>query len=101
MTIFQRSKAGIYAHGRYRTGIKAYRRRMRAPLLVVVVPMFLFFWAVALTRRLDKWSLAAGAVGACAVAFVMFVRDDAPKHVTNWRRGAEGERKTAKALRRL
>jgi hypothetical protein len=101
MTILQRSKAGLYAHGRYQRGVKAYRRRMRAPLLVVVAPLFFFFWAVALTRRLDRWSLAAGAVGAAAVALVMMVRDDPPQHVKNWQRGAEGERKTAKALRRL
>jgi hypothetical protein len=63
--------------------------------------LFIFFGAVALTRKFDRWSLAAGAVGASAVALVMFVRDDAPQHVANWRRGAEGERKTAKALRRL
>jgi hypothetical protein len=63
--------------------------------------MFVFFWAVVLTRRLDRWSVAAGAVATSAVALIMFVRDDPPQHVANWRRGAEGERKTEKALRRL
>lgn len=74
---------------------------MRAPLLIVVVPMALFFFFVMSSRELDAWSLAAGAVGASAVALFMFVRDDPPPHVVNWGRGAEGERKTEKALRRL
>jgi hypothetical protein len=101
MTILRRAKAGVYAHDKYQRGLKAYRRRMRVPLLVVVVPMFLFFWAVVLTRTLDRWSVAAGAVASSAVAMIMFVRDDPPQHVANWRRGAEGERKTEKALRGL
>jgi hypothetical protein len=101
MTIFRRAKAGLYAQGKYQRGLKAYRRRMRGPLLHVVVPMFLFFWAVVLTRRLDRWSVAAGAMATSAIALIMFVRDDPPQHVANWKRGAEGERKTEKALRRL
>jgi hypothetical protein len=74
---------------------------MRTPLLVVIVPMFIFFWGVSLTRKLDPWSLAAGAVMSAAIALVMFVRDDPPQHVANWGRGAEGERRTEKALRPL
>jgi Nuclease-related domain len=66
-----------------------------------VVPMVLFFLFVAGTRTLDAWSLAAGALMASAVALTIFVRDDPPPHVEHWRRGAEGERKTEKALRRL
>jgi Nuclease-related domain len=34
-----------------------------------------------------------------AVALVMFVRDDPPQHVVNWRRGTDGERKTERALK--
>lgn len=101
MTILRRTTAGIYAQGKYQLGLKAYRRRMRTPLLIVVVPMFLFFVVVVLTRKLDRWSLAAGAVAASAMAMVMFVRDDPPQHVANWKRGAEGERRTARALRPL
>jgi Nuclease-related domain len=74
---------------------------MRTPLLIVVVPMLLFFFGVASTRELDVWSLAAGAGMACAVALIIFVRDDPPPHVVNWRRGAEGERKTERTLRPL
>jgi hypothetical protein len=51
--------------------------------------------------ELDLWSVAAGAAMTSAVAFLIFVRDDPPQHVANWRRGAEGERKTEKTLRPL
>jgi hypothetical protein len=97
----RRTSAGLYAQARYRRGLKSYRRRMRAPLLFVVVPLVIFFFAVAGSRKLDAWSLAAGAAMATAASFAMSVRDDAPQHVLNWRRGAEGERRTARVLRRL
>jgi hypothetical protein len=74
---------------------------MRAPLLIVVVPMFIFFWAVVFTHKLDAWSMAAGIVATSAMSLVFFVRDEPPMHVAKWRRGAEGERKTERALRRL
>ena len=101
VTFVRRARAGLYAEERYRSGLKAYRRRMRTPLLVGVVPIFVFFWVIAVTRKLDPWSLSAGALMSAAVAFVMFVRDDPPQHVANWGRGAEGERKTERALRPL
>jgi|GEM_PF-2018968 len=47
----------------------------------------------------EAW--AAGVVfGTAAGAFVA-LRDSPPEYVDKWRRGAEGERKTARALRRL
>jgi hypothetical protein len=91
----------MYAHERYKRGLKAYRRRMRAPLLMVVVPMFFFFWFVVFSRHLDPWSLAAGAVLASAMGLVEYVRDGAPSHIQKWQRGAQGERLTEKALRPL
>jgi hypothetical protein len=96
-----RVRAGLYAQDKYERGLRSYRRRLRAPLLIVIVPMFVFFWAVTLTRKLDVWSMVAGALMSSAMALFMFVRDDAPQHVLNWKRGAEGERKTEKALRPL
>jgi hypothetical protein len=98
---YRRPQAGIYAQNRYRRGLKAYRKRMRTPLLVVLVPMFFVFWVIVFSRRLDPWSVAAGAIAATALALADFVRGDPPQHVQNWKRGAEGERKTEKALRPL
>ena len=97
----RRAKAGLYAEGRYRSGLKSYRRRMQAPLLVLAVPLCVFILAIAFMHRLDAWSLVGGAAMATAVVFATFVRDDAPQHVVNWRRGAEGERRTERALRAL
>ena len=101
MIIARRARAGVYAEERYRRGLRAYRRRMRTPLLVGVIPIFVFFWLIVMTRKLDPWSLAAGALMSAAVVVVVFVRDDPPQHVANWGRGADGERKTERALRPL
>lgn len=95
------ARAGLYAHAKYQAGLRSYRRRMRTPLLIVVVPMLLVFFGIVVTRKLDGWSVAAGTLAATAVALIVFVRDDPPPHVINWRRGAEGERKTERAVRPL
>jgi Nuclease-related domain len=60
------------------------------------------FWLYAATmRKLDAWSVAAGMVLMAGSALVYVIRNDAPQHVLNWQRGAEGERRTEKALRPL
>jgi hypothetical protein len=74
---------------------------MRIPLLIAVIPLFAFFWAVVLLHRLDGWSVAAGAVVATALGVISHVRDEPPQNVLKWRRGAEGERRTERALRSL
>lgn len=74
---------------------------MRTPLLVCIVPMLAFFWYVVLTHKLDNWTVAAVSVASAAIALYMSVRDEVPEHIGHWQRGAEGERKTEKALRKL
>jgi hypothetical protein len=54
-----------------------------------------------LSHKIDRWSLAAGAAIAVGIAFCMYTLDEPPQHVQNWKRGAEGERRTAKALKPL
>jgi hypothetical protein len=44
---------------------------------------------------------AAGVVVGAGAGAVLALRDSPPEYVDKWRRGAEGERKTARALRRL
>lgn len=95
------SRAGRYAQQRYERGIGSYRARMRLPLLIVLVPMGVFVVAVMATRKLETWSVAEGAVIAAGIAIAMSVRDEAPSHILNWKRGAAGERKTEKALQPL
>jgi hypothetical protein len=101
VTFHRKARAGVYAHAKYERGLRAYRRRLRTPLLIVSIPMVLFVLAVMATRKLDAWSVAVGATGAIAIALVIFTRDDPPQHVVNWGRGAAGERKTERALRPL
>lgn len=67
----------------------------------MVVPIFAFGIGVMLTHKLDRWSLAAGAAIAVGIAFSMYTLDEPPQHVQNWKRGVEGERKTARALKPL
>jgi hypothetical protein len=38
MKFRHRVRAGLYAQDRYKRGLRAYRRRLRTPLLIVVVP---------------------------------------------------------------
>ena len=101
MVPLHRSRAGRYATTRYERGLHAYRRRIRWPLLIVVVPIFAFGIGVMLTHEIDRWSLAAGAAIAVGIAFCMYTLDDPPQNVQKWKRGAEGERKTEKALKSL
>jgi hypothetical protein len=101
MVLLQRSRAGRYASDRYERGLRAYRRRIRWPLLIVVVPIFAFGIGVMLSHKIDRWSLAAGAAIAVGIAFSMYTLDEPPQHVRNWKLGAEGERRTATALKPL
>jgi Nuclease-related domain len=101
ISIARRARAGRYAHTRYRQGLLAYRRRIRWPLLVVVAPLFAFALGAMLSRRLDPWSLAVGAAVAVGIALLIYTLDEPPQHIQKWRRGAEGERKTERALRPL
>src|SRR5437763_13113579 len=101
MILVSRSRAGRYANDRYERGLRAYRRRIRWPLLIVVAPIFAFGMGVMLSHKIDRWSLAAGAAIAVGIAFSIYALDEPPQHVQNWKRGAEGERRTAKALRPL
>jgi Nuclease-related domain len=101
MVLLQRSRSGRYASDRYERGLRAYRRRIRWPLLIVVVPIFAFGIGVMLSHKIDRWSLAAGAAIAVGIAFSMYTLDEPPQHVQNWKRGGEGERRTEKTLKPL
>src|SRR6184192_738628 len=99
MRLTRRPRAGRYARERYERGLRAYRRRIRLPLFIVVIPILAFVLGVMVSHKLDRWSLAAGAAVAVAIALSMYTLDEPPQHVQNWRRGAEGERKTERALK--
>lgn len=73
---------------------------MRLPLLITIFSMSLL--AIALWR----WAPLLGdfyagmAVGA-VLGMASWIWSDPPDHISRWKRGAEGERKTAKAVRPL
>ena len=47
------------------------------------------------------WAWLAGALFGATYALWLVAKDDVPKHIENWRTGAEGERMTEKELRPL
>ena len=67
----------------------------------MVAPIFAFGIGVMLSHKVDPLSLAVGAAMAVGVALTMYTRGEPPQHVQNWKRGADGERKTEKVLKPL
>lgn len=45
-----------------------------------------------------RWGWGLGFVGGCAYGFWLYARDAVPRHIEQWLDGAEGERRTEKAL---
>jgi hypothetical protein len=93
-------RAGTYAEGRYRRGLRAWRSRTRLIVAACFGPFIVAGLAgLAIEGHVLPW--AAGVMfGAGAVA-IMVIRDSPPAYVENWRTGAEGEQKTEEALERL
>ena len=60
-------------------------------------PLFTAGVAIAFVHR-DPLGWAAGAVAGASAAMYMMLRDSPPQYVEKWRRGAEGERATARKL---
>jgi hypothetical protein len=94
------SAAGRYANERYKRGLRNYRVNTRRVFVGVFGPVILAGFAFLILER-HPYSWAAGlATGAFAAAWFI-LRDEPPAYIQNWREGAEGERKTAKALKPL
>jgi hypothetical protein len=94
------TRAGVYAEQRYQRGLKSWRRRAN-PLLAMLCGPFIVAGLVVLLA--DKQSLSWGGGAICGAAAMMWLifRETPPRYVEQWHDGAEGERKTAKALRTL
>lgn len=95
-----RTTAGGYADGRYRRGLASWRRRSD-PILAAVFGPFLIggFVVLILEQQLLSWS--AGVIFGLLMGVGIALRESPPRYVEQWRDGAEGERKTANALKRL
>jgi hypothetical protein len=74
---------------------------MRGPLLVMIAPTMLVATLVALLvdSALAWWCAGLWTGGVLAVA--RWVWDDPPDYVARWGRGASGEERTGKELRKL
>lgn len=93
-------RAGSYAQARYRRVLRAWRRRSRVAVWALVSP-FLAAGVSGLALAGHYWSWLAGMSFGAGLAVLLALRESPPWYVEKWRIGAEGERKTAKALRRL
>jgi Nuclease-related domain len=93
-------QAGGYAQRRYRRGLRKWRARILLICAAILGPPFvlgiagLVVWGHPLL-----WS--AGALAGTAMALWMAFWDTPPSFIEHWRMGAEGERATEKAIRRL
>ena len=94
------ARAGAYAQDRYRQGLRNWRSRTR-PIFAAVFGPFILAGLVVLVIELHPWSWIAGAVTGAFVGAWLVLRDEPPAYIEHWREGAEGERKTAKALKPL
>jgi hypothetical protein len=93
--------AGGYAQQRYERGLTSWRQQIRWPLVLVMGPFFAASLAIYATHERDGWMFLAGALFGMALVMTSVLRDEPPAYIASWRRGAEGERKTAKALQPL
>lgn len=94
------SAPGDYAERRYQRGLAEYRSRARWILAACFGPFMLLGVAgLFVVGHPPAW--AAGVLFGVGAGVIIALRASPPEYVDKWRRGAEGERKTARALRRL
>jgi hypothetical protein len=93
--------AGEFADRRFRERRRAWRRRIwwAFPLGAVLVLGIAVFVGFVFAHSVLAFYVGFGC-GAALALVVAFI-DSPPQHVERWRRGAEGERRSVRALRRL
>lgn len=90
-------RAGTYAEKRYRQGLRRWRAKTRPLLLAFFGPFILVGVAVLiLDGHILSWS--AGAIAGIFTGAWIAFRESPPAYIENWHEGAEGERKTERAL---
>lgn len=93
-------KAGRYAQERYEHGLSNWRSWINRVLALLFGP-FIIAGVVVLIIDHHALSWFAGGITGGLMAVWLTMRDSPPAYVENWGTGAEGERRTAKALRPL
>jgi hypothetical protein len=91
------SEAGVYAEQRYQKGLRRWRSKTRPILLATFGPVMLAGLVVLVLGR-DPVSWFAGATTGVLAGAWLALRESPPAYIENWHEGAEGERKTEKAL---
>ena len=99
-TQLNNGRAGAYAQARYRSGLRRWRARKRGLFALVFGP-FLVAGTALLFIEQHSLSWIAGAVTGAVTGVWMTLRESPPFYIEKWQIGAEGERKTGKALKRL
>jgi hypothetical protein len=94
------SRAGAYAEGRYRRGLRDWRSRTRLILAACFGPFIVAgLVGLIIAGHIAAWT--AGAMFGLGAALVIAVRESPPWYIEKWQVGAEGERKTEKVLKKL
>lgn len=96
----RKARAGVYAERRYRRGLRRWRARIRPALVAGFGPFIAAGLAVFFLSG-HRFVWFAGLVTGLFVGAWIAFRDSPPRYVESWHDGAEGERKTEKALRPL
>jgi hypothetical protein len=93
-------RPGEYARSRYESGLRSWRAGTRRHLAAAFGPLVVVgLLGIASDSHLVAWG--AGACFGLGVGLWTALRASPPAYVENWQTGAEGERKTARTLRRL
>jgi hypothetical protein len=95
-----RKQAGRSADERFREGLEAWRKRHRNKF-AILCGLFVVPPAIAWVAAPEPWSTVAVFIAGFFVGMLVLAWDSPPEFIENKRRGAEGERRTAKALRPL
>lgn len=98
--MLRKRRAGVYAAKRYRDGLYSWRKRNRWLFAGICGPFVAAGIAVGIASG-HQATWVAGLMTGGFMALWMAFREMAPSHVENWNQGAEGERRTEKALRPL
>jgi len=93
-------KPGGSAEDRFKTLVRAWRKRRLRPVLLVCIIFGVAFRAAgyAVSGDMKFWF---GTLMGSVMAVYIALRDSPPNYIEKWRMGFEGEKQTAKELKRL
>lgn len=99
MLLRRETDAGKAAADYYERSLAAWRRHMRAPFAGSFI--IAFGLGVPVWMFIPHGSLFAAFMVGAASGMVAWLWSEPPEFIAKWKRGAEGERKTGRVLRRL